>query len=239
MVDIGLFISVGLTAVAVYLASRLFAAGDIGERSVSDQFTAPLVAGVVVGRAVTLLLSDPAGLTSLREFMTVRGGIEFWPAVLAAIVVLTTLFSRPTDPDQPARVARLLPYAIVGLGVFQGACLVRDGCPGPSSSIGLVPGGLTSRQLPIGLLGGIALVVFAWWLRRSQLPNHTKILVAVVGVGIERTVAGIAEPSLESAVARDGLFMVAAFSIAIGWWAWFVRQERQWQVPHRPHAEHR
>lgn len=231
MVDYGLFVSFAITSTAVWLAGRLVAPVSVGERTPLDQFVAPLFAGVVVGRATTLALSDVAGLFSLREFLTVRGGVAFWPAVLAAVGVLVVLFSRPEDPPQVERVAGLAPYAIVALAAFQATCVVRDGCPGPTSGFGLVPSGLTTRQFPVGIMGGIALLAFAYWLKRSTLPSHTKILIAVVGVGIERALVGEIGPSLASARARDGIMMSLAFAATICWWAWFNRQEQQWRAP--------
>lgn len=235
MVDYGLFASIALTTAAVWLATRLWTPGDIGERTPLDQFTAPIFVAIVVGRAVTLMMSDLAGLANLREFLTVRGGVEFWPGALAGLAVLVVLFSRPTDPPQPDRVARLAPYAIVALGAFQATCFIRDGCPGPETGFGLVPSGLTTRQFPVGIVAGLTLIGFAWWLRRLTLPPQTKILVAVIGVGAERAISGAIEPSLASAAARDGISMVIAFSLALGWWTWFERQERQW-TPKTPLA---
>lgn len=236
MVDYGLFGSIALTTAAVWLATLLWPPGDIGERTPLDQFTAPIFVAIVVGRAATLLMSDLAGFANLREFLTVRGGVEFWPGALAALGVLVVLFGRPTDPPQPERVARLAPYAIVALGAFQATCFVRDGCPGSASGFGLIPPGLTTRQFPVGIIAGLSLIGFAWWLRRSTLPPQTKILVAIVGVGAERAIAGAIEPNLASAAARDGISMVIAFSLALGWWAWFERQERQWK-PKTPMAQ--
>ena len=72
MVDYGLFASIALTTAAVWLATRLWTPGDIGERTPLDQFTAPIFVAIVVGRAVTLMMSDLAGLANLREFLTVE-----------------------------------------------------------------------------------------------------------------------------------------------------------------------
>ncbi len=127
-----------------------------------------------------------------------------------------------------------MPYAIIGLAMFQATCVVRDGCPGPRSAFGLIPSGLTARQFPVGIAGGITLAAFAWWLSRTSLPSHTKVLISVLGIGVERTLAGEIAPSLASAKARDGILMLIAFTAITGWWAWFERQERQWNAPQIP-----
>lgn len=234
MLDYGLFLSIGISALAVWVAAKIWITPELRDRSPLDHLMAPLLAGVIVGRAVTLVFSDLAGLANLREFMTIRGGVEFWPAVAAGTFVLVVLFSRPEDPPPVRRIALLAPFAMVVLAAFQMTCLLRDGCAGPASSVGLVPHDLTTRQLPMGLLGGAALVAFADWLRRSTLPDHTRILVGVFGVGAQRSLLGMIEPNLRSALRRDGITMAISFVAAIGWWAWFEHRERVWRVPAQP-----
>ena len=236
MVDYGLFASIALSAGGVWLATRVWWDRSTGGRSPADQLTAPIFVGMVVGRAVTLIIGDPAGLVNLREFLTIRGGLEFWPAAAAGVLVLVGLFSRPDDPPQEQRVAALIPFALVALAGFQATCVVRDGCAGPASPIGLVPPGLTTRQLPVGLLAGLLLLAFARWFRASPLPAHTKILIGVFGVGAERSLLGVIEPSLDSALSKDGYAMLAAFAVTIGWCFSFERRERVWRqhVPSAP-----
>jgi hypothetical protein len=233
-VDYGLFVSVGLSALLVWLAPKVWKVPELGDRAPLDQLIAPLFVGMVLGRAITLVFSDLAGITSIREFMTIRGGVEFWPGVAAGTFVLVVLFHRPDDPPPVRRVALLAPFAMVMLAGFQITCLVRDGCAGPESAVGLVPHGLTTRQLPVGVLGGVALIALAGWLRVSTLPDHTRVLVAVFGVGAERSLLGVTEPNLRSALSRDGLAMVLMFAAAVGWWAWFEKRERAWRLPAHP-----
>lgn len=228
MVDYGLFLSVAATVVAVWAANRLLPTDELGDRSPTDQLVTPLVAGLVLGRAVSLLFNDPAGLFSLREFLTIRGGVEFWPAVAMALLVLWVL-RHSEDPPETRRVALLLPFVAIGLGAFQASCLLRDGCPGPKTTFGLIPGGLTTRQFPAAIAGGAALVRFAVWLVRTTLPDHHKILVGLFAIGGERALLGAVQPNLASALRRDGLQMLAAFVVLIAWWVWFELRDRQWR----------
>jgi hypothetical protein len=55
----------------------------------------------------------------------------------------------------------------MGWGLFHASCLIDDGCPGPRSSIGVVPTGLSTAVFPVGLFVGLAVAATAtWWAAR-------------------------------------------------------------------------
>ncbi|QGG94150.1 hypothetical protein [Actinomarinicola tropica] len=78
MIDFGLVVSVIAAVGAPALLATLWAYGD-GSSSFLDDVTAPLLAGLAVGRLVTLALDDPSSIGSLSDMF----GDPQWRGVLA------------------------------------------------------------------------------------------------------------------------------------------------------------
>ncbi len=216
MIDVGLMatIAVMLTIPAVFI--RPWPPGSL-RSGVLDTSLAALFAGVVVGRLTSLAFDDPGSLTSLSDVLIIRSGVEFWPGVIAGLACLAVGAKRDHVPVS-LRLAALMPAALIAWAAFEAACLVRDGCPGPQSPVGLRPDGLMTTMFPIGLAvaacGTASAVILGRW-HRNGAPS---IEVAIAGVGAVagiRSIASIWLPHIGSGLTRQHGESIAAVVVAI------------------------
>ncbi|MEO6627124.1 MAG: hypothetical protein ABIP03_01000, partial [Aquihabitans sp.] len=135
----------------------------------------------------------------------VRSGVEFWPAAVAAVLVVA--WSGHRDQVKPiARVAALAPFALVGYGAYEAACLFRDGCYGPVSPVGLTPNGLTTPMLPVGILMGVGAVAAAVFVSRQQRRGWSPgavLWAAVTSVGLVRSLGSVWLPKVGGELSRQ------------------------------------
>lgn len=220
MLDIGMIVSGAVIAIVVTLADRWVNDAKAPNDSVLDLLYLPTLIGVVVGRLVALMLDDPTSLGSVRSILVIRGGVEFWPGV-AAFGVAVTLSARRRRRGALESLVALAPFAVWGYAAYEGTCAFRDGCFGPASGIGLVPTGLSERQVPIGLLMGFALALLGWdTLRRSRraAPLPLTLPVAVAGAASIRSIGSIWLPHLGTGLTRQHVqslvVLVAAVTVA-------------------------
>lgn len=204
MIDTALVVSAIAVGAAMWVAAL---AG--GERRpgavVEDLLTAALV-GVLIGRGTAVLLDDPQSLRSLRAFLVIRGGVEFWPGAVAA----AALVARRGRPAPALKVlATVAPLALAGYGAFEAACLLREGCYGPHTLIGLRPDGLPTTMLPVGVVVGAALAAVAVWARTTTLRPAVQVTAAVLAVATARSIASIWLPRLGDALTRQHRTSVA------------------------------
>lgn len=213
MLDTGLLLSGVVVVAAMWLAARwLRLPWEVSEAL--DRFVAPAMVGVLVGRASALVLDDPTSLRSVRAFLVVRGGVELWPGAAAAAVVLASSLRRRAEPVL-ATMALLVPVALVGYGAFEATCLVREGCYGPESAIGLRPDGLTSPMVPLGVVVGLALVAVAAALAaRAYRPPVETLAIALVAVAGLRSIAAIWLPRIGEALTRPHRESIAVAFVA-------------------------
>lgn len=219
MIDRGLLLTLAVMAVAAPALVRLARPRTQEAGALIDSALAAMLAGVLVARVVAMALDDPTGLTRVRDILVIRGGVEFWPGVVAAMVVLTTSAWRAGAAVVP-RLADLSPFALWEYALYEAACLVRDGCFGPHSLIGVAPGGLGSRQLPVGVLVGVAMAALGVLVRRLAAARPVyALLVAVGGVALVRSVASFWLPKIGTSLTRqhiESLAVTAAAVAAIG-----------------------
>jgi len=187
-----------------------------------DAAIGPAAAGLVVGRLTALAIDDPNSIGSVSDMIIIRSGVEFWPGVLAAASVLLW-GSHHAGLSPFARIADLVPLAMVGYGSYEASCVFRDGCFGPRSAIGLRPPGLTSTMLPIGWLMALAVIAGAVALRRYVDPERSlsiRVLGAAVVVASARSIGSFWLPSVGEGLTRQHLssivVAVAALVILIG-----------------------
>ena len=89
MIDYGLLMSVIVAWAASSLAIRMHQPDTYDSPvSVSDVLLIPGFAGLVVGRVSTLALDDPRAIGSISDLIVIRSGVEFWPAVAAAALMV-------------------------------------------------------------------------------------------------------------------------------------------------------
>lgn len=217
MADRGLLLS-GIVIVALlYAAARWLPAGRFERSEVLDHLVVPVVAGVLAGRAVAAALDDPASLRSLRAFLVIRGGVELWPGVAAAAVVLAVGLRRRGEAEPIVEgVAALAPFLLVAYAGYEATCVLRNGCYGPASPVGLVPDGLQTRQFPVGLVVAAVVAALAWRLATWSTIAGVKLVVAVGGVAAARAVASIWLPRLGDGLTRPHRESIAIAVVASG-----------------------
>lgn len=229
MIDLGILSGV----VAAYLAAVVVARLTVATTSLkgaADTMLGPGMAGLAVGRIAFLALDDPASLLSPRDVILVGGGVEFWPAVAAAVAMF--LFQGRNEATHAvSRLAEIAPAALVGYGMYEGGCLTRGGCFGPSAPIGLRPPAVATSMVPIGLLVAVTAVALALVVHRmARSAPSVAVLVAVGGAAASRAVAGYFLPAVGTGLSRPhatSLVMTGfavAGSVALLW-------------KHRPGAE--
>lgn len=175
----------------------------------------PAFAGLAVGRLVAVGIDGPSSLGSVSDLLIVRSGVEFWPGVAAAMLV--TAWSAHRSRVAPLdRLADLVPLALIGYAGYEVTCLVRDGCYGPETSLGLQPPGTSTGMLPIGILASIAIVVGAVVLHR-QLGRWSLWIVVTGGVTVVAGVRSLAAtwlPHIGDGLTRQHWSSIAVLALA-------------------------
>ena len=202
MLDTGLLLSGAIVVLGMSLATRAFSVPWSASETL-DRLLLPAIAGVLAGRGIALLLDDPTSLRTLRTFLVIRGGVEFWAGALAAVAVAALAARRAHDPVL-STLAHLAPVATVGYAAFEAACLVREGCYGPHTAVGLRPDGIATAMLPLGVLVGAGLTAVAIVLaRRWDQSPLVRIAVATLAVGLARSVASVWLPRIGDGLTRQ------------------------------------
>jgi len=208
VIDFGLVVSL----IAAIGAPALLAARWCDGRSTSflDDVTAPLLAGLVVGRLVTLAFDDPGSIGSLPDMLVIRSGVELWPGALAAAGAVAWQATR-SGCSPLVRLASLAPLALVGYAAYEATCSFRDGCLGPVSPVGLRPPGLQATMLPVGWL--MAAAVLAGALAVHRLQGRTRPVVqvaaAVAVAAAVRSVGSVWLPHITDGMTRQHRSSVA------------------------------
>ncbi len=190
MIDFGLLLSAIIAiGVPALLAPRWGVVANGDSPSFIDRALGPLLLGLLVARLSAMALDEPGSLGRITDMIIIRSGVEFWPGVLAA-GALVFYSARRAGAPAPAQLAAMVPLAIVGAAGYEATCVVRDGCYGPTSPIGLRPPGVATTMVPVGWLMALALVGAALALRRwAQTRDALRIIVA--GVLVVAAVRGI------------------------------------------------
>lgn len=204
MIDIGLVVSmiIVVTVPAVFIRPWPAAAVVAG---VLDTTLGALVIGLAVGRFAALAIDDARSLTNFRDVMIVRSGVEFWPGAVAGLAWLAYRAHRD-GVSASFRLAALAPAGLIAWSCFEATCLLRDGCPGPVSAIGIRPDGLVTRMFPIGLGVAVAAAASAFALdrlHRRGLRDAYVVILAVGAVAAIRSVASIWLPHIGSGMTRQ------------------------------------
>lgn len=219
MLDGGLIGSILVILGCLYAAARWAPVGSMHPNEAVDRLYLPAFAAVAVGRIVAASLDDPTSLRSLRAMLVLRGGVEFWPGVIAGLAALM-LGLRRADRPVLVDVVELAPFALWAYGAWEATCLLRDGCFGPHIPFGPTPDGLRHPQLPIGLLMGIGVVALGFYVRHAwPLGPVRRLLVALTGVAAIRAVASLWLPHLGDGFTRQHWQSIAVTVAAGGWLA--------------------
>jgi len=211
MIDIGLLASMAVVLIvpSVFVRAWPDSAATTGLIDISS---GALLIGIAVGRLAAVAIDDPSSLTSLSDLLIIRSGVEFWPGLAAGMVWIALRAQH--DQVWPAeRLAAITAPALVAWACYEATCLLRDGCPGPVSSIGLRPEGLVQRMFPIGLAVAAAAVGAAALVRRWHrrgMPELQVIGVSLMALATIRSIASIWLPHI-----GDGLTRQHRTSIAV------------------------
>lgn len=219
MLDIGL-LATGAAIWAVLVAAARWSPTTRSERGeLVDRLALPMAAGLLAGRLVAAVLDDPTSLRSWRAVLVIRGGVEFWPGVLVTLGLLAAGIRRRRGP-LAFDLAELAPFLLWAYATYEATCLVRDGCYGPASAVGLTPDGLRTTMIPLGVLAGAAIALLAVAVRRLwEWPPLSRLLLAVGGVAAVRSVTSFWLPRLGEELTRQhleslGVLVVAALAAA-------------------------
>lgn len=219
MIDYGLLVSVVLGLGLASGASWRWGVG-VGTDTTTDSFLdialGPALFGLAVGRLAALALDDPSSIGSVSDMLIIRSGVEFWPGVVGAASMVAWGARRNGVPPL-LLLTSLLPLAIVGYAGYEAGCVFRDGCFGPSTTVGLRPDGVTTTMFPVGLMMAVALGVSAVAVRGLATRNHAPGLVVAAGTfavaGI-RAVGSVWLPHVGTGISRQHLSSIVVAVIA-------------------------
>lgn len=207
-----------LVAVSVpYLIARRAARHDPAAAVMLDAGFGALVIGLTAARVTAVAVDDPGGLLDVRSLLSVRGGVELWAGVAAAVAYLAVRAVRKGQ-EPWVILACGAPLALWGSAAWEAGCALRDGCFGPPSPIGLVPRGLTTSELPVGIAiaAVTALVGLVAWRAKARAPLEV-VVGSVMAFALVRSVASIWLPALGTGLTRPHResIIVAGVSVAV------------------------
>ena len=215
MMDRGLFLSVVAVVATVYVTARLARPHTLAPTQVFDVLMGPTMVAALVGRLTAMALTDWRSFTGGARHLGVPG----WPRVLAGPRRRTLVLwrgARRDNADPLLRLVDLLPYVLWAMAAFDVTCLLREGCFGPASPIGLVPTGLQGRVLPVGILvAAITALVGTAIRRRWPAQPLTTALLALLYVAGKRSVASIWLPRFGDDLTRQHLQSIAVTAAAV------------------------
>ncbi len=215
MIDTGLLVSLVLVVVVptAFVPRRRSAAIANG---VVDVAIGAAIFGLLVGRAGALVIDDPGSLRHLSDFVVIRSGVEFWPGLVAGVAWLW-FGARRDGVRLIDRLAALTPAMVMAWAVYEGTCVIRDGCAGPVTAFGLTPSGLSHSQFPVGLAvaaGGLLLTSIVGWLAARRADSTTVALAGLIGVAGIKSIASFWLPHLGSALTRQHRESLVVFAVA-------------------------
>ena len=216
MIDVGLLVSMAIMLTIPALFVRPWPPAAV-EAGILDTALGALTIGLAVGRLTSLAIDDAGSLTNLSDLMIIRSGVEFWPGAVAGLAWLAYRARREAQPV-PLRLAAVAPAGLIAWSCFEATCLLRDGCPGPISAIGIRPDGLATRMFPVGLVVAAAAAGSAFALdrlHRRGLQSLYVVVLAVIAVAAIRSVASIWLPHIGSGLTRQHKTSIAAFAASV------------------------
>lgn len=215
MIDTGLLLSIALVLIVPWLWSRRTSMPTIAQRGLYDEVSGALLVGLIVSRLAAMALDNPGGLLQVRDLLVIRSGMEFWPGMVAGAVTAAWRAHRHHVPPL-RRLADLAPFGLIAYATYEAACLGREGCYGPVSPLGLVPDGLTTRVLPVGLLVALAVGLLAvLTFRMRTKPPGLTIAIAVGGLALARAVASIWLPRVGTGLTRQHLTSLTVLAVIV------------------------
>lgn len=216
MIDPGLLGTLLIILVWMTLITRFVTSSVVDRHRLTDLVCGPVIVGFVVARLAAMAAENFGESLRLRDLALIRSGMEFW-AGLAAGLGWAAWRWRGERPDVWSVFAAITPFGLWAYSLFEGTCLVRDGCLGPTSPIGLRPHGLESRVFPVGLAVAAVLSIIGVVLHRAwALHAPTVVFSGLTSLAVVRAVAGFWLPAIgASRMQRESV--VAALVIPLVW----------------------
>jgi len=205
MIDVGLLSSMVVIVAVVFGGKRWVPPLTLGTDTLGGVVANPVFAGVVVARLVAVALDDPSTLGRPKDLLLIRGGMEFSAGALAAVLVAGIGARRAKVPIL-ARLGDLAVYALIAYDAFEATCVLRDGCFGPLSPIGIRPRGLGAPELPTGLFVALAVLGLTVVVRRcARRSGGMAVWVAAGGLAFIRFAAAFVLPHIGTGPTRPQL----------------------------------
>ncbi len=229
MIDTGFLATLVVVVLGLQLSARWSPPTLIDRSALGELWVGPVLLGLVVARLAFVAFDGPSSLRNVRELLVFRSGLEFWAGATTGVAVVAWK-SRSLQPGVVAVLAASMPFALFGVALYEGSCVVRDGCFGPPSRVGLIPPGLDRRLLPIGIVVGVTLLVVGAALKRLWTMSAS-LTVVIGGFALAATRAfasrrlpaiGPSRIQFESDLAAAA-FGVALAALSIRW----IRNERR------------
>ena len=213
MIDVGLLVSMAIMLTIPVVFIRPWPAAAV-EAGILDTTLGALLIGIAIGRLTAVAIDDSGSLTNLSDLLIIRSGVEFWPGAAAALTWLAYTAHREGH-SAAVRLAALAPAGLIAWSCFEATCLLRDGCPGPVSAIGIRPDGLVTPMFPIGLVvAGVAVAsAFALdRLHRRGWASLNVVLLAIISISSIRSVASIWLPHIGNGLTRQHKTSIAVLA---------------------------
>lgn len=215
MIDTGLVVTMVIMAIGCSILLRT-APPPRGRDQIYDLAMGLLFVGMIAARLAAMAFDDLGQTLRLRDVLLFRSGMEFW-AGLAVAFAFATWRWRTNPVPRLTLMAAVIPYGLWTYALFEGTCIVRDGCLGPRSPVGFTPVGLSHRVFPVGLVVAAAAFGVGFVLRRSQtLRPVTVVAIGVGSLAAVRAVASLWLPAIgPSRIQRESI--AVAILVPLTW----------------------
>ena len=179
-----------------------------------------VVAGIFLGRIVTMLIDGVNPLAHPLDVMLVRSGVSTVGATLGTALLFLWLSRK----EPIAMADGISAAALAGLAGWAAGCLVRGTCLGTASDLpwALAQDGSTVTRHPVGIYAALLLaaaaVAIAWWKAYRRPPAGMPASLAIVAAAAVRLATEPLQPSLSGGPV---LFYAAALVVGLVGVVWF------------------
>lgn len=218
MIDVGLLLTMIIAMGLPALVARWWLLTTFGQFvGFLDVAIGPAFVGLGVGRLVAVGIDGSSSLGSLSDLLIIRSGVEFWPGVTAAVLA-AAWGARRAGVVIMARLADLVPLAMLGYAGYEATCVVRDGCFGPLAPLGLRPPGTSTTMLPIGIIAAAVVAIAAAVLHREQSRRASAVIVlgGLIVVSAVRSIGSIWLPHIGDGLTRQHRSSILVAATATG-----------------------
>ena len=216
MIDRGLLLTLVVMGAGLLGLVRLAPPRTMARNELLDRVSLPVFVGMAAARLAAVGLDDPSAMRRLGDVMLVRGGMELWVGLAAGSLTVVASRAQLRTTPTVAFLADLAPYILWALAIYEGTCVLREGCFGPTTAFGFRPAGVGYAQLPIGLIVGFGIAVVGVVVRRlAPADPPTALVLAVGGLAAGRSIAGFWLPRIGDALTRQHRQSLVVFGLTV------------------------